>query len=264
MVASVEKQAPPPAEHIIVDNLSTDSTEATIKSYASRVPYPVIHRREADRGIYDAMNRGAEIASGDALYFLNDDDALIGPHSLKTLALGLDRCRADFAFADVTVVDPSTGTSNLRSHRQVNRFTLAEKSICQQATLYSRRILESVGPFDSSLRAAADYDWMLRAFLQHSARAAYLQFPVAQFALGGVSSSESNRSAFEKEMQSVRLRYYDPAGLARAKRFRRLWRKIPWGLAVMPDLGPSPRFAVVTRIPVAGRLFPNPLAWLGF
>ena len=264
MFDSVAKQCPPPAEHIVVDNLSSDATESVVQAYASRVSYPVIHRREADCGIYDAMNQGAQIATGDALYFLNDDDSLLAHDSLKTLALGLQNGRADFVFADVLVVDPATGSSKLRSHRQVNRFTMAEKSICQQATLYSRSILEKVGPFDSTLRAAADYDWILKAFIQHAARAAYLRFPVARFSIGGISSSESNRAAFESEMQSVRLRYYDETDLARAKRFRRTWRKFPWGLSLMPDGGSAARLKVTSRIPIAGHLLPNPLACLGF
>jgi len=264
MFASVGEQSPPPHEHIIVDNLSSDATAALVQDYARRAGYPVVHRREADQGLYDAMNQGIARAQGDAFYFLNDDDCLNGRGALGLLGQALSECRADFVFGDVFVVNPDTGAMKHRTHRQVNRFTLAEKSICQQATLYSRRILEKVGLFDATLSAAADYDWVLRAFFQHSARAVYLRRPVARFFLGGISNAPGSRDAFEREMEVVRARHFTPDDLARARRFRRIWRKLPWGLALMPDAGSGPRCDVLARLPIGGRLLPNPMAWCGF
>jgi glycosyltransferase len=264
MLASVEALVPHPHEHIIVDNLSTDATAAVVAGYSSRTPYPVIHKCEADDGIYDAMNHGAKLATGDLLYFLNDDDRLTGAGSLSVLASALTRCRADFAFGDVIVVDRTRGTARRRFHRQVNRLTLAEKSICQQATLYTRKALDVVGRFDPTLRAAADYDWVLRAFFQHSLRGAYLRFPVAEFALGGISSSPDHREAFEAEMQAVRHRYFDAADLDRARRYRRFWRKLPWGLQLTPGGGTGPAVRLASRIPLGSVIVPNPLAWIGF
>lgn len=264
MLASVEAQDPKPLEHIIVDNRSTDATATIVREYARRARYRVAHVTEGDCGIYDAMNQGARAAKGDALYFLNDDDSLASAKALGTLASALARCDADFAFGDVLVVDPQRGTSSVRYHRQMNRFTLAEKSICQQATIYSRRVIDQVGPFDALLRAAGDYDWMMRAFLQHGAKAVYLRYVVAHFSLGGISSSETHRDAFEAEMQSVRSRYLSDVDLERAKRFRRVWRKCPFGLQLMPDAGRDSTFPLVTRRPIGGLLVPSPLAWMGF
>jgi len=264
MLASVETQTPRPLEHIIVDNRSTDGSATIVNEYARRVSYRVLHLTEGDCGIYDAMNQGARAAEGDVLYFLNDDDRLANPKALGTLTSALSRYDADFAFGDVLVVDPQRGTSSVRHHRQMNRFTLAEKSICQQATIYSRRIIDQVGPFDASLRAAGDYDWMMRAFLQHASKAVYLRTVVAHFALGGISNSEAHSTAFEAEMRSVRLRYFSEEDLERAKRFRRFWRKCPFGLQLMPNAGRSTAFRIATLHPVGDRLIPSPLAWIGF
>lgn len=264
MLASVEAVVPRPHEHIIVDNLSTDATSGVVAEYSGRTPYPVIHKREADAGIYDAMNHGVKLATGDLLYFLNDDDRLTGAGSLAVLSRTLAGCRADFAFGDVIVVDRTRGTARRRFHRQVNRLTLAEKSICQQATLYTRRALDTVGLFDPTLRAAADYDWILRAFFRHSLRGAYLRFPVAEFALGGISSSPDHREAFEAEMQAVRQRYFDTADLDRARRYRKFWRKLPWGLHLIPGTRTGFPVRLASRIPLGPAIVPNPLAWIGF
>lgn len=264
MLASVETQTPKPHEHIIVDNRSTDGTATIVNEYARRVSYRVLHLTEGDCGIYDAMNQGARAAEGDVLYFLNDDDRLANPKALGTLTSALARYDADFAFGDVLVVDPQRGTSSVRHHRQMNRFTLAEKSICQQATIYSRRIIDQVGPFDASLRAAGDYDWMMRAFLKNAAKAVYLRSVVANFALGGISNSDVHSAAFKAEIRSVRLRYFTEADLERAKRFRRFWRKFPFGLQLMPNAGSSAAFDILTRHPIGDRLIPSPLAWIGF
>jgi len=264
MLASVESQSPPPARHVLVDNLSTDGTAETIRAYAARVAFPVVHLREGDSGIYDAMNKGAAAAGDcDAFYFLNDDDSLATPGSLKLLVAALGSSPGGVAFADVWVEAPD-GARRRRNHRQMNRLTLAEKSICQQATAYSRAAFEKVGPFDASLKAAGDYDWMLRALAVHRLGAVYLRHPVAVFRTGGISSNAAWRGGFEAEMRTVAARHLDAATIARAKSYRRFWRKIPWGRAVMPGSDRADSLGVRTRSVFAGRLCPDPLSWMDF
>jgi len=260
---SIENQRLRPFRHVIVDNLSEDRTPEIVQEYTRRAAYEVVHLRERDRGIYDAMNKGARIAGGDALYFLNDDDRLLEPESLELLAKGLELVPAGIAFADVWVEEPD-GARRLRNHRQMNRLTLAEKSICQQATLYSRRAYESIGPFDDTLKAAGDYDWMLRALVKSRIPAVYFRRAVAVFAAGGISSDPARSVEFRAEMDSVLRRHLTPTVLERAKRYRRFWRKIPWGLKACPGSEKTDRLNVLSRIALGGRLVPDPLALLDF
>lgn len=252
---SVRSLAPPPSEHILVDNCSTDATAARIADYAAGAPWPVRHLCNGDSGLYDAMNQGARAASGDALYFLNDDDRLI-PDGLNTLLRLLESTGADVAFGDVWREDPANGRRTLRRHRQMNFLTLAERSICQQATLYRRSSWEAVGPFDASLRYGADYDWMLRALRSNHQRASYGAWPVAIFSLGGLTSRADHADAFAAEMESIRARYYSPEDLERAARFRRLWRKWPWGFSLSRK--PTDRFRLSAFIRIGSHILPDP------
>ncbi len=261
---SVESQTLVPFRHVIVDNLSADDTSDIVHSYQKRSPFEVVHLRERDHGIYDAMNKGTQAAGGDALYFLNDDDRLLDPDSLQLLAQALSLKPSGIAFADVVVFDPGRGTTKIRNHRQVNRLTLAEKSICQQATLYSRQAIESVGAFDAGLRAAGDYDWMIRALVRHGLPAVYLRQSVAVFTAGGISSDPAMAREFRAEMDIVVERYFLPEVRARALRYRRFWRKIPWGLHICPGAETADRLNVAHRIAIGKKLLPDPLQLLDF
>jgi glycosyltransferase len=264
MIQSVEMQALRPMEHLIVDNLSTDDTVSLISAYAARAPYPVIHLREGDKGIYDAMNQGAANAQGDALYFLNDDDALFRPNSLALLLSALKLAPNGVAFGDVIVRDPNSSSERRRNHRQMNRLTLAEKSICQQATIYSRRAFDTVGFFDAGLKAAGDYDWMIRGLVKHRIPAIYLRSVVAVFASGGISSDPARTDEFRAEMNLVTERHFTATIRARALRYRRFWRKLPWGRSLMPDSPRADALSISTRSVFAGILCPDPLSSIDF
>ena len=264
MIQSVEAQALRPCEHLVIDNLSTDGTAYVVSNYATRAPYPVIHMRHGDKGIYDAMNQGAAKAQGDALYFLNDDDALFKPNSLALLSAALKLTPGGLAFGDVIVRDPTSGAERRRNHRQMNRLTLAEKSICQQATIYSRKAFDAVGFFDSELKAAGDYDWMIRGLVGSRIPAIYLRSVVAVFASGGISSDPARTEEFQTEMNLVTQRHFPAAVHARALRYRRLWRKLPWGLNWCPGYENADRLSVTSRTAFQNYLLPDPLALLGF
>lgn len=264
MMASVRSQTCLPCEHILVDNLSTDNTEQVIQNYREQSSYPVIYLREKDTGIYDAMNKGIAQASGAALYFLNDDDVFFSETSLALLLKVLVSTESEFVFGDVVVKNAQTGKERRRNHRQMNRFTLAEKSICQQASLVARTALQKVGIFDASLRAAGDYDWAMRALVMNRLQAAYLRAPVAIFSTGGISSDPLFKKQFEEEMQKVRERYLSSRDLLQAKRYRKTWRKIPYGLRWMPGATREDHFRLISLYPLAGHLLPDPLAWLEF
>lgn len=261
---SIESQSFRPFRHVIVDNLSEDQTAAIVERYANRALHEVVYLRERDHGIYDAMNKGAQIAGGDALYFLNDDDRLLDSRSLGLLAKCLGLVSGGIAFADVLVRNSDTGSLKERNHRQINRLTLAEKSICQQATLYSRRAIEKVGPFDASLKAAGDYDWMIRALVIARIPAVYLRRAVAVFASGGISSDPACATEFRAEMESVLRSHYSPLVRERARRYRRFWRKLPWGLKYCPGYERADTLNVSSRMAFGKRLLPDPLALLDF
>lgn len=230
---SVAEQQKPPSEHIIVDNMSTDHTTTIIAEYAASVSYPVRHVREADGGIYEAMNKGIALAQGDVLHFLNDDDMLYGTDALEVMGRCLSQTGADIVFGDVVLLCKSKFTNNYRRHRQVNRLTLVERTITQQAIFYRRSIFARCKSFDPHLRIAADHEWLLRAFLEHGISGVYLKRPVALFRTGGVSNNPMSQEKHRKEREQVTRQYFSPTEIRAARIYRKVLRKLPLGASLL-------------------------------
>ncbi len=259
---SVASQRTPPWEHIVVDNLSKDGTAALVAEYARSAPYPVRHIREADGGIYQAMNKGIAQTTGEALHFLNDDDMLFGPNVLTSMSRCLTLTDADIVFGDVVLLDEGQKQiQSYRRHRQMNRLTLVERTITQQAIFYRRDVLSRCGTFDPRLRIAADHEWLLRAFLKHDIRGIYLKRPVAVFRIGGVSNDAASAEAHRREREEVTRKYFSSREIKAAKLFRRLVRKLPFGAAVL-DLFVPLRLDVRTLREKNDSLRSDPLAWI--
>lgn len=259
---SVACQRTPPWEQIVVDNLSTDGTAELVAEYASAAPYPVRHLREGDGGIYQAMNKGIALATGEALHFLNDDDMLFGPDVLTSMSRCLTLPEADIVFGDVVLLDEGhKHIQNYRRHRQVNRLTLVERTITQQAIFYRRDVFDRCGTFDPRLSIAADHEWLLRAFLRHDIRGIYVKRPVAVFRIGGVSNEAASEAAHRREREEVTRKYFSPREIRAANLFRRLARKLPFGATALNLFVPL-RLNVRTLREKNGALLPDPLAWI--
>ncbi len=258
---SVKSQNTPPCEHIIVDNLSTDGTTEVIKDYAGSVSYPVHHVRETDSGIYQAMNKGVHRVAGDALHFLNDDDMLCDQDVLQVMGRCLSHYHVDIAFGDVILLSGAPLAHNYRRHRQVNRLTLVERTITQQAVFYRRSVFDRCGIFDAHLRIAADHEWLLRAFLLHDIKAAYVKRPVALFRTGGVSNDMQTREAHRLEREKITAHYFTKREIKAAKLYRGVFRKIPLG-ATMLGLFIPMRLDVKNLRVRKKRFLTDPVAWL--
>lgn len=225
---SVSRLNPAPLEHLVVDNCSDDGTEEVVRDYARRASYPVHYIREKDRGMYDAQNKGVRASKGTALMIMNDDDEFHQPDILEKLSLIQRQTNADIVFGDLLFLNPETGKRTYRANNQMNRWTLVQKGIAQQAILYTREAFEKVGLFDDSYRIAGDYEWLLRGLITHRISAAYYPFPVALFRLGGISNSSDSRDSSRNERQRVILSYYTSEEAKRAGRYRKTWRKFPF------------------------------------
>ncbi|WP_045219268.1 glycosyltransferase family 2 protein [Desulfonatronum thioautotrophicum] len=259
---SVAAQKTSPHEHIIVDNLSTDETPELIAAYARSASYPVRHIREGDNGIYHAMNKGLALAKGQALHFLNDDDMLFASDVLTSMSRCLDQTEADIVFGDVVLLNEgSQKPQSYRRHRQMNRLTLVERTITQQAIFYRRDVFDRCGAFDAQLRIAADHEWLLRAFLKHDIRGIYLKRPVAVFRIGGVSNEAASEAAHRRERETVTQLYFTPKEIKAARIFRRWARKIPFGATILNFFVPL-RLNIRSYRETKGAFRSVPWAWI--
>jgi glycosyltransferase involved in cell wall biosynthesis len=148
-------------ELLVIDGASRDETLTIAQSYA-RDGIRIIS--EPDRGMYDALNKGLKLYSGDAFGVLNADDTYHDQHALWHIAEALER--APIVHGHLDFVENHLNKKVVRRWHGVAQPAHGFKSGWMPAhpTCYVRReVADKVGPFDLSLATASDYDWMLRA-----------------------------------------------------------------------------------------------------
>jgi glycosyltransferase involved in cell wall biosynthesis len=164
---SIAAQTYANVESVIVDGASTDNTLAIVQRL--RVTDSILVS-EKDRGIYDAMNKGIALATGDVLYFLNADDKFVDERVLEDVAAEFARDRARLlVYGNVRFVDAPGGLL-FPTVTPFTTFTAREfidKPFCHQAIFAHRRLFTELAPFDTRHRYAADYDWFARVFRSH-------------------------------------------------------------------------------------------------
>ena len=200
---SVAGQSHPDIEHIVVDGASSDSTLEVVRNQGSHVAWV---GSEPDRGLYDAMNKGLAVARGDYVGFLNSDDLFAGPHSVAQLAAAAES-GADAVFGDLVYVKQQQVDLVVRRWRSevFQPKRLRYGWIPPHPTFYVKRsLLATVGGFDTSLRIAADYDFMLRCLTRAGATAEYVPHVLVRMRLGGASNASFGALA-NKSREDLRV-----------------------------------------------------------
>jgi glycosyltransferase involved in cell wall biosynthesis len=194
---SVLAQSYPALEYIVVDGGSTDGTLEKVRS-RDRIARWI---SESDSGIAEAMNKGARLATGDLLVFLNAGDTFIDTDALaravEAIPAGFDLRRAIF-YGDAHYAHAS-GTEVLHADHEA----LAERnSLCHQSVLVGAEV-QNENAYDERLSIFMDYDLWLRCL----GRYAFVKLPVvvSRFSSGGVSGSDDWAVRFQVERAVVQL-----------------------------------------------------------
>lgn len=187
-ISSVVAQDWPDYEHIVVDGASSDQT---IEIVTAMQHDRMVFVSERDRGIYDAMNKGLALASGDYVGFLNADDYLSSPQALRVIAEKALQSDADCILGDTCFVDDNgQPKGRFYSSRGFAKWWLRIGAMPPHPSLYARRtkLLEANG-FDERYRIAADFDLVARMILTHQASWVELGKTTTCFRTGGISTS---------------------------------------------------------------------------
>jgi glycosyltransferase involved in cell wall biosynthesis len=201
-IDSFAVQDSPDHELIIVDGGSTDCTVETIQTRASTVSRWISKK---DSGIYEAMNRGIELAAGEWIYFLGADDQLASPSVLREFGQKLKRLSKNqlLAYADVEVVSRK-GRAIAKvgapwSDETKHKFRY-EMPLCHQGIFHRRTLFEIVGRFDTTFAIAADHELVLRSL--SICEPHYLNGPiVARMACTGISGNGKNTMRMLSEIK---------------------------------------------------------------
>jgi len=188
-ILSVASQGYPDLEHIIVDGNSSDATLPTIFRHADKVDKLI---SEPDHGIYDAMNKGISVATGDVIGILNSDDFYAHPHVLEKVADVFSDETIQTCYGDLIYVDPADVTRITRywrsgSHRPRSFY---QGWMPPHPTFFVRRsVYETYGNFNLSLGTAADYELTLRLLLKYGVSTTYIPEVLVHMRAGGASNA---------------------------------------------------------------------------
>jgi glycosyltransferase len=206
---SVASQTYKNIEYIVVDGASTDNTLKIIGEYHKE---GVISKfvSEPDEGIYDAMNKGLKIASGDVIGFLNSDDFYINESVIEDVVHSFSDSECDICYGDVVFV-------SRRNPQKIIRYWKAGEyskkrlqhgwQIPHPALFVKKDLVDKTGRYDLSYEIAGDYDYMIKNLLA-AKKVTYLPKPLVAMRWGGKStSSVSNMIKGNREIHSILRKY---------------------------------------------------------
>jgi glycosyltransferase involved in cell wall biosynthesis len=185
---SVAAQRYPTIEHIVVDGGSTDGTLDIIERHRGRIATLIV---EPDRGIYDAMNKGINAATGDIIGTLNADDLYVDEHVLEKIARVFTDPAVGACHADLVYVDRADLDKIIRYWKSCPYTDgLFEKGwLPAHPTFFVRRALyRRYGGFDLNYRFQADFELTMRLLAVHKVRSVYLPEVIVKMRMGGVSN----------------------------------------------------------------------------
>lgn len=187
-IQSVIKQNYRNIEHIIVDGKSTDNTLSIIKKYH---PYIAKWISETDRGMYDAINKGMIMATGDIIGILNSDDMLVGEDVIESIVKAFEQYNVDTVYGDLEYVSPVDTNRILRiwKGRPFKRFRFRYGWMPAHPTFYIRRpLVEKYGYYENHYYSAADYEFMARYLFKNQLSALYIPKLIVKMRMGGQSN----------------------------------------------------------------------------
>ena len=192
-IESVLRQTYDDIEYIVVDGASKDNTMDIIREYEPRFNGRMRYVSEPDKGLYDAMNKGIAMATGDVVGILNSDDFYTSNDILSQVAEALSQNPdTDAVYGDIHFVNDDDLNKCVRYYtsKHFRRWQMRLGFIPAHPSFYCRRELyRKYGVFDDSYRVAADFELLLRFIFVHRIKTMYLPLDFVTMRTGGVSTS---------------------------------------------------------------------------
>lgn len=212
-IESVLNQDYPDIEYIIIDGASKDNTTDIIREYECRFNGRLKWISEPDKGIYDAMNKGIAMATGDIVGILNSDDFYTSNNILATVASAFKNNSIDAVYGDIHYVNDNDLKKCVRyySSKAFKRWQMRLGLMPAHPSFYCRKKLyEKYGGFDLSYKVAADFECLLRLIFVHKIRTQYIPMDFVTMRTGGASTSGLTS---HKQILKDHLRAYKKNGV---------------------------------------------------
>lgn len=187
-------------EYIIIDGASTDETLTIVKKYDSKIAKLI---SEKDQGIYFAINKGIQHATGDVIAILHADDFYTSPQVISTIAKTFEVYKVDTVYGDLQYVDRLNPDKIIRywqSGSFQKRLFLKGWMPPHPSFFVKKTCYDQFGLFNTTLRSAADYEMMLRLLYKHNCSTHYVPEVFVKMRIGGKSNiSIMNRIKANRE-----------------------------------------------------------------
>jgi glycosyltransferase involved in cell wall biosynthesis len=197
-IQSVVNQTYPNIEYIIVDGLSTDNTIEIINKH--KVTKVV---SEKDNGLYDAINKGIGLASGEIIANLNSDDFYIDDDVISDVVAKFEEEKTDLLYSDLYYVEEENTDKITRYWKsgKYNKGAFYKGWMPPHPTFFVKKeVYTKYGVFNLNLKSAADYEIMLRFIHRYECSVSYLNRVTVRMRVGGVSNASlSNRIKANRE-----------------------------------------------------------------
>jgi glycosyltransferase involved in cell wall biosynthesis len=194
-IRSVVSQDFPDIEYIIVDGLSKDSTLSIVNRYS---PYIAKVVSEKDKGLYDALNKGIKLATGEVIGLLHSDDLYADNNVISKVAQQFATDPSiEALYADMVFVDRNDSGKVLRTWKagDYEEGSFKKGWMPPHPTFFVKKsVYDRFGGFNLDLKLSADYELMLRFIHKHKIKVAYLPKTIVKMRMGGLS----NHSFFVK------------------------------------------------------------------
>jgi len=202
---SVASQTFADVEHIIIDGSSTDRTKDVIQSALGGQNCIIVS--EPDEGIYDALNKGIKMASGDVIGLLHSDDIYYDKNVLAKTVKLFEEKHVDSVYGDLVYVDKKDTSKVFRYWKagEFNSNKLRKGWMPPHPAFFVRKeIYDKCGLYDTTLKISADYDLVLRFLGRYKISTAYLPEILVKMRWGG-SSNKSLRNIIQKSYEDYKV-----------------------------------------------------------
>lgn len=190
-IESVIRQTYPDIEYIVVDGASTDGTQQIVQRYESQLRGKMKWLSEKDGGIYDAMNKGIQMATGDIVGILNSDDYFTSDDIIERAADAFNDKNIDAVYGDIHFIRDGQPDKCIRyySSKRFSPIWLRFGFMPAHPSFYCRReIFKKAGLYKTDYQIGSDYEMMVRLFMKHHIKARYLPIDFVTMRTGGAST----------------------------------------------------------------------------
>lgn len=187
-IRSVLSQTYKNIEYILIDGNSTDKTFSIARKYTPKIDVLI---SEPDRGMYDALNKGLKLCSGDIVGILNSDDVLASSNVIEQVVDAFFKLKVDAVYGNLNYVHPKQTSKIIRKWKSKKSIPtdMAFGWMPAHPTLYLRKELFSVyGNYSLNFGSAADYELMLRFLYKHKISRGFLNVLMINMRVGGMSN----------------------------------------------------------------------------